>query len=120
MNTRIFSSFDHPDEVQLRIPAVDQEEPTVEPVSRRAFITRTSAVAAAAGAAVTIPGVAAGASERGEREREMDLPHDAELDETVVAHLRDLRNGKVAVFAGDREIIVKDKRLAALLYKVTR
>jgi len=92
----------------------------VDPVSRRAFITRTSAVAAAAGAAVTIPGVAAGASERSEREREMELPTDAQLEETVVAHLRDLKNGKVAVFAGDREIIVEDKRLAALLFKVTR
>ncbi len=89
----------------------------MDPVSRRAFITRTSAVAAAAGAAVTIPGVAAGASERA---HDTALPPDAQLEETVVAHLRDLHNGKVAVFAGDREIIVNDKRLAALLFKVTR
>ena len=66
----------------------------MDPVSRRAFLTRTSAVAAAAGAAVTIPGVAAGASERNDRETE--LPREARLDETVVAHLRDLRTGEVA------------------------
>ncbi len=87
----------------------------MEPVSRRGFIVRTSVAAAAAGAAIALPETAAGASER-----EARLPKDAELDETVVAHLKDLHNGKIAVFAGDREIVITDKRLAALLFKATR
>jgi len=43
-----------------------------------------------------------------------------DLDRHVVAHLRDVQTGEVAIYTGDREITVNDKRLAALLYKASR
>lgn len=92
----------------------------MEPVDRRGFIKRTSVVAAAAGAAVAIPAAAAGAAMPDGAGRAARVPKDAVLEETVVAHLRDLHDGKIAVFAGEREITITDKRLAALLFNATR
>jgi hypothetical protein len=34
--------------------------------------------------------------------------------------VKNLKKGEVVVFAGEREVTVKDKRLAALLYHATR
>ena len=38
----------------------------------------------------------------------------------VVAHVRDVRKGLVSLYTGEREITVKNKRLAAALYHATR
>ncbi len=93
----------------------------MEPVSRRGFIKTTTVAAAAAGAVAALPGAVAGAStEDSEAPAAARMPAGAELNETVVAHLRDLHNGQIAVFAGDREITITDKRLAALLFNATR
>jgi hypothetical protein len=99
----------------------DQEARIMEPVSRRGFIKTTSVAAAAAGAVAAMPGAVAGASTEDKKHlAAARTPEGAELNETVVAHLRDLHDGKIAVFAGDREITITDKRLAALLFNATR
>ena len=93
----------------------------MEPVSRRGFIKTTTVAAAAAGAIAAMPAATAGASTEDARHlRATRAPDGAQLNETVVAHLRDLHHGKIAVFAGDREIAITDKRLAALLFNATR
>ena len=93
----------------------------MEPVSRRGFIKTTTVAAAAAGAIAAMPAATAGAStEDAKHLRATRTPEGAQLNETVVAHLRDLHNGKIAVFVGDREITITDKRLAALLFNATR
>ena len=54
------------------------------------------------------------------RAKHATVPAGATLDEPVVAHLRDLRTGEVALFKGHHEVTVKDKHLAALLFNATR
>jgi succinylarginine dihydrolase len=110
------------DSSRSRHPA-DQEARTMDPVSRRGFIKTTGVAAAAAGAVAAGPGAVAGASTSTDDKKHLAAtrtPAGAELNETVVAHLRDLHDGKIAVFVGDREITITDKRLAALLFNATR
>jgi len=38
----------------------------------------------------------------------------------VVAHVRDVRKGLVSLYTGEREITIKNRRLAAALYHATR
>ena len=94
----------------------------MEPVSRRGFIKTTHR---RGGRRRSRRGDACGDRRRQHRGRRSTCdatrtPAGAQLNETVVAHLRDLHNGKIAVFAGDREITITDKRLAALLFNATR
>ena len=91
----------------------------MEPIDRRRFLLQTGAAVAAAGAASAIPIGAAGALTKG-RDKRATVPAGATLDEPVVAHLRNLRTGEVARFKGHREVRVKDKHLAALLFNATR
>ena len=93
----------------------------MEPTSRRDFIKRTSVVAAAAGAASVAPASIAKAVTRSDAVRTTPtIPSDAKTDGHVVAHLRNVRTGEVAVYAGDRKITVKDRHLAALLFHASR
>ena len=48
------------------------------------------------------------------------LPEDASVDVPVVAHVRDVRKGLVSLYTGEREITIKNRRLAAALYHATR
>lgn len=89
----------------------------MEPTSRRQFLKRSSAVAAAAGVVAAAPTTAAKALSA---HTEQSLPEDTSVDVPVVAHVRDVRKGLVALYTGDKEIIVKNKRLAAALYHATR
>jgi hypothetical protein len=93
----------------------------MEPTSRRDFLKHGSAAVAAAGVVIAIPAAAAQAV-TGDRhdDGKTRLPDGAQLDAPVVAHVRDLKRGEVVVFAGEQEITVRDKRLAALLYHATR
>ena len=87
----------------------------MEPTSRRQFIKRSSAVVAAAGVAAAVPGGAAGAlSKRDDTVK--PLPNDTTVDVPVVAHVRDVRKGLVSLYTGEREITIKNKKLAATLY----
>ena len=50
---------------------------------------------------------------------EPKLPDDPSVDVPVVAHVRDVRKGLVSLYTGEREINIKDRRLAAALYRAT-
>ena len=95
----------------------------MEPTSRRQFLKRTSAVAAAAGVAAAVPGSAAKALSPSDKShddgRERELPDDHTVDVPVVAHVRDVRKGLVSLYTGEREVNIKNKRLAAALYHAT-
>ncbi len=72
-------------------------------LNRREFV-RTSAGAAAGITAVGA--LALGPSEAGAR---------ATAAHPVVAYVRDPRSGEIAVMSGNREVIVRDRKLAALI-----
>ena len=88
----------------------------MEPTSRRQFLKRSSTVAAAAGVVAAVP---AGAAKALTAHTESHLPDDETVDVPVVAHVRDVRKGLVSLYTGEKEIVVKDKRLAAALYHAT-
>jgi hypothetical protein len=88
--------------------------------SRRDFLKQGAAATAAAGVAIAVPASAAQAITRATDDGKTHLPAGASLDAPVVAHVRNLKKGEVVVFAGEQEITVRDKRLAALLYHATR
>lgn len=126
----IFLAVSHPASVRLRtldgevraeflLP--EHREAVMEPTSRRDFLKHGSAAVAAAGVVIAVPASAAQAVTGDRRDDgKTRLPDGAQLDAPVVAHVRDLRKGEVVVFAGEQEITVRDKRLAALLYHATR
>ena len=95
----------------------------MEPTSRRQFLKRSSAVAAAAGVAAAVPVSAAKALSTNEKshheDHEPQLPDDPGVDVPVVAHVRDVRKGLVSLYTGEREVTIKNKRLAAALYHAT-
>jgi phospholipase C len=95
----------------------------MEPTSRRQFLKRGSAVAAAAGVAAAVPATAAKAltahNAHTLNDAEPRLPDDESVDVPVVAHVRDVRKGLVTLYTGEREVTVKDRRLAAALYRAT-
>ena len=80
----------------------------MEPTSRRQFLKRSSAVAAAAGVAAAVPVSAAkvlSASDKAHLAgREPELPDDPGVDVPVVAHVRDARKGLVSLYTGEREV----------------
>jgi len=93
----------------------------MQPTSRRQFLKRSSAVAAAAGVAAAVPATAAKAlATQCSTDREPRLPDDASVEVPVVAHVRDVRKGLVSLYTGEREITIKNRRLAAALYHATR
>ena len=91
----------------------------MQPTNRRDFLKHASATAAVVGvvAAAPLSIVEKAAADDAKAPR---VPTDARVDRHVVAHLRNVQTGEVAIYSGDREITVKDKRLAALLYKASR
>jgi hypothetical protein len=102
------------------VPRHSEEEQEMEPTSRRQFLKRSSAVAAAAGVAAAIPATAAKAlTSKPETKEEPKLPDDASVDVPVVAHVTNVRKGLVSLYTDDREIKIKDRRLAAALYRAT-
>jgi hypothetical protein len=124
------------DQVWLRIPDEGLRQRTllarrsnrgernrcVEPINRRAFIARSGAVAAAAGAAVLIPGQIAGAVTRvsgGATAKNVVAPAVTrsvkEPAAPIIAHLRNASTGEIAVFSGSEEFILHDPELAARL-----
>src|SRR5712691_6870129 len=93
-------------------------ESIMKPTNRRDFLKQASATAAVVGVAAAVPlSVVESAAAA---ETTPSVPAGARNDRHVVAHLRNVHTGEVAIYAGDREITVNDKRLAALLYKASR
>jgi hypothetical protein len=79
-------------------------------LSRRRFIGGAAAAGAVAvTAAAAVPGVASAAPD--------DSPDEAahELSEPIVARVRDLRTGEIALYVGTEEITHSDRTLARRL-----
>jgi len=92
----------------------------MEPTNRRQFLKRSSAVAAAAGVAAVVPATAAKAIvTQSTKDAPPSLPDDPSVDVPVVAHVTDVRNGLVSLYTGETEIKIKNRRLAAELYRAT-
>ncbi len=92
----------------------------MERSSRRQFLKTGSAVAAAAGVAAAVPAGAARALTKADNEPEKHLPaDDPSVDVPVVAHVTNVRKGLVTLYTGESEITIKDRRLAAALYRAT-
>ena len=91
----------------------------MEPTNRRDFLKQASATAAVVGVAAAVP-LSVVESAAVAETTAPSVPAGARNDRHVVAHLRNVHTGEVAIYAGDREITVNDKRLAALLYKASR
>lgn len=94
----------------------------MEPTNRRQFLKRSSAVAAAAGIAAAVPTGAARVLTRTSASTEADptLPEDQSVDVPLVAHVLDARKGTVSLYTGEREIQIKNKKLAATMWQATR
>jgi hypothetical protein len=82
-------------------------------LTRRSFLTRTSMGVAGgvlAGALATEV-VRPGAEQLGR----LELPSNAAATEPLIAHVRNLKTGEIALLVGTREVIYKDRELAARL-----
>ncbi len=102
--------------------------------SRRAFLVRSSMVAAAAGAASAIPGLtsALGAAQSEAPALDSAATDAATADMTeagagvgdagapLVAHVRDLSTGEIGVFNGTTEVVVRDPQLANSIFRAAR
>lgn len=85
-------------------------------VTRRGFIAKSSAGAAAVGALAVAPGLAAAhAAPKAPLAGGSVL-----LNEALVAHVRDAASGEIAILVGDREVIVRDRELVARLVQAAR
>ena len=91
----------------------------MQPTNRRDFLKHATATAAVVGVAAAAP-LSIVEKAAADEEKAPAVPADARVDRHVVAHLRNVQTGEVAIYSGDREITVKNKRLAALLYKAAR
>jgi len=98
-------------------------------VSRRIFLMRSSIVAAAAGAATAIPGLAGVIGSAGADAPALDGSA-AELDGAaldasgsagpLVVHVRDVSTGEIGILTGTREVVVRDPALVARLIRASR
>jgi hypothetical protein len=111
------------EQLRIRTDVPTARRTTMEPTSRRQFLKRSSAVAAAAGVAAAVPVSAAKVLSSSDKshlaDREPELPDDPGVDVPVVAHVHDVRKGLVSLYTGEREVKIKNKRLAAALYHAT-
>lgn len=95
----------------------------MSPVSRRAFLTRSSAAVAAAGLASALPALPAAMSSVSAEAPAVDdtvTAADAELAESagpLIAHVRDLSTGEIGLFNGTREVVTRDPQLALRLFR---
>ena len=86
-------------------------------VSRRAFLSRGSLGVVLAGALAVVPGMTAMLKLRVTPSARGGLPITAE---PLVAHLRDVNTGEIALLAGTNRLIVRDVDLATRLYAAAR
>jgi hypothetical protein len=84
-------------------------------VTRRKFLQQTTLGAATVGAAVAIPGLTQVAEAASVPELHMGA-----VSGPMVAHIRNISTGEIAIMVGTREIIVHDRRLVARLVKAAR
>jgi hypothetical protein len=95
-------------------------------VSRRTFLTRSSAAVAAAGIASAIPALPAAVTSLGADAPAVDetvTAADAEWADAagpLIAHVRDLSTGEIGLFNGTREVVTRDPQLALRLFRALR
>lgn len=82
-------------------------------LTRRGFV-KTSAGTAAGLATVGVLGVSASA--------DASTGHEAEEtgSKPVVAYVKDPRKGEIAVMSGDREVVIRDRKLASQISRAAR
>lgn len=86
-------------------------------VTRRGFLIKTTAGAATIGALVAAPGLADAQITPAASEREIA---EAERSGLMVAHIRNVARGEIALMVGTREIIIHDRKLTARLLRAAR
>jgi hypothetical protein len=79
-------------------------------------LARSTAAAAAAGVAAAVPLSGTAAAKATQDEPDLDVPDTAG---DVVAHVRDVKTGEIAVFTGEAEVTVHDRQLAARLARAS-
>jgi hypothetical protein len=96
-------------------------------MSRRGFLGKGSLSVAAAGLLATAPAGAlsalmgAGQEAPALEDGATDLTDlGSGVDGAVVAHIRDLGSGEISVFAGEREVVVRDPVVAARLLRALK
>src|SRR5260221_12308637 len=116
MSQTITAPMHHPGARSVPNDSKPSSEETLrmEPIDRRRFLLQGGAAVAAVGVASSVPLSAANALDK------TRVPAGATLDEPVIAHLRNLQTGEVSLFKGHREITVKDRHLAALLFNASK
>jgi hypothetical protein len=87
----------------------------VDDLDRRTFLMRTSLAAAAAGVAAVVPIGAGALTSPASAAVEPEAP--VHMPDPVVAHVRDAATGEIALYVGDREVTVRDRRLASQLVR---
>jgi hypothetical protein len=101
----------------IGIQEVTEKENAMEKLTRRGLIAKGSLGAAAIGALVAVPGMgtahAAPQAPQGDGEKAM-------VEGPLMAHVRDLTTGEIALYVGTREIIVHDRALVGRLVRAAR
>ncbi len=100
----------------------DQKGGVMENVSRRKFLGRTTTAAAAVGTIAAVPGIP-GVLNVGRPTASSaapTIPEGATLGEPIVAHVRDLATGEIDLFAGTRQVTIRDPQVVAKLFKASR
>jgi hypothetical protein len=83
-------------------------------VTRRRFLTRSSAGVAFAGAIAVVPGMAAAMKLSGATPK---LPEGTPIAAgPLVVHVRDLASGEIAFLVGSQRLIIRDPDLAVRLH----
>lgn len=90
--------------------------------SRRTFIRGATAAAAAGGLVAVAPLASASASPAiaARTDRAMHLAAETSGEETLVAHVKNVRSGELSLYVGEREVTVKDRQIAALLFAASK
>lgn len=94
----------------------------MDQLSRRSFIKAATVTVAAGGAAAALPaGGASASTELSDRAtKALDLAATAAPAEGLVAHVKDVKTGEVSLYVGTREVNVRDRHVAALLFAATK
>jgi hypothetical protein len=79
--------------------------------TRRAFLRTAGLGAAAVGAAAVIPADAEAAA---------PSTRDVPSGRSMVVHVKDAKAGTIALFMGDREVVITDRALSARLFRALR
>jgi hypothetical protein len=91
-------------------------------LSRRRFITRSSMTVAAAGLVSALPGlpVVVGGAEAEAPEVDSAVADTESLAAPLIAQVKDLQTGEMALYSGEREILLHNPALAARLFNAAK